>query len=46
MDDRIHFVGIFVLQSTMVEAFQRIKVDEVVFADEKLKDNSYRAKVS
>ncbi|KAK1365472.1 hypothetical protein POM88_041033 [Heracleum sosnowskyi] len=28
----------------MVNAFQRVKIDEVEFADEKLQDNSYRAK--
>ncbi|KAK4757798.1 hypothetical protein SAY87_019099 [Trapa incisa] len=31
-------------QSTTTKAFQRIKADEVEFADERLKDNSYWAK--
>ncbi|KAK4761869.1 hypothetical protein SAY87_029753 [Trapa incisa] len=31
-------------QSTTANSFQRIKADEVVFADERLKDNSYWAK--
>lgn len=33
-------------QPKTVNAFQRVKIDEVEFADEKLQDNSYWAKVS
>ena len=33
------------LQPNTIKAFQRVKVDDVVFTDERLKDNSYWAKV-
>ena len=37
-------MGVF-FQPKTVNAFQRVKIDEVEFADEKLQDNSYWAKV-
>lgn len=40
---KIHVDGLF--QPKTVHAFQRVKVDEVEFVDERLKDNSYWAKV-
>ena len=39
------WTGIMLLQPKTVKHFQRVKVDEVVFSDERLKDNSYWAKV-
>lgn len=33
------------LQPKTVNAFQRVKIDEVEFVDERLQDNSYWAKV-
>lgn len=36
---------LMLLQPKTINAFQRVKIDEVVFTDDKLKDNSYWAKV-